>query len=68
MQTKKISLIESVTNTIAGFIVSLCIQLIIYPLMDIPVRFDQNLLITSVFTIVSIGRGYAIRRIFNRKK
>jgi hypothetical protein len=36
--------------------------------MDIPVRFDQNLLITSVFTIVSIGRGYAIRRIFNRKK
>ncbi len=67
MQTKKISLIESVTNTIAGFIVSLCIQLIIYPLMDIPVRFDQNLLITSVFTIVSIGRGYAIRRIFNRK-
>ncbi len=67
MQTNKMSLIESVTNTIAGFIVSLCIQLIIYPLMDIPVRFDQNLAITSVFTIISIGRGYAIRRIFNRK-
>jgi len=67
MQTKQKSLIESVTNTVAGFLVSLCIQLIIYPLMGIPVSFDQNLLITSVFTIASIGRGYVIRRVFNRK-
>lgn len=67
MQNRTHSLIESVTNTATGFIVSLCIQLVIYPVMDIPVRFHQNLIITTVFTIASIGRGYVIRRIFNKK-
>lgn len=67
MQKKKHSLIESITNTAAGFIISLLIQLVIYPLMDIPVKFGQNLIITSVFTLASIGRGYVIRRIFNNK-
>ena len=66
MQKKRHSLIEAIINTLAGFIVSLLIQLVIYPLMDIPVRFEQNLIITSVFTLASILRGYVIRRIFNR--
>jgi hypothetical protein len=68
MQTKKRSLVESVTNTVAGFMVSLAIQLIIYPTMGIPVRFSQNLFITLVFTVASIARGYVIRRIFNKIK
>lgn len=67
-QKKIISLVESVCNTIAGFIISFCIQIIIYPLLNIPVKFSQNLIITSVFTGVSIIRGYIIRRIFNRRK
>jgi hypothetical protein len=67
MQTKKNSLIESVTNTVIGFIISLLIQLIIYPVMDIPVTFNQNITITLVFTIVSIIRGYIIRRFFTKK-
>jgi predicted membrane protein len=66
MQTKKHSLIESVTNTTIGFLISLLVQLIIYPLLGIEVRFDQNIIITFVFTIVSILRGYIIRRFFNR--
>jgi len=65
MQKRKHSLIESISNTMIGFLVSLGIQLIIYPVMDIPVRFDQNLIITSVFTIASILRGYFVRRMFN---
>lgn len=66
MQTKKYSLIESITNTFVGFIVSLLIQLIIYPTMGIPVTFSQNIIITFIFTIVSILRGYIVRRMFNR--
>ena len=66
MQSKKHSLIESVTNTVAGFVVSLGIQLAIYPAMGIPVKFSQNIVITCIFTIASILRGYLIRRIFNK--
>lgn len=65
MQKKHHSLIESITNTVVGFLISLCIQLVIYPVMDIPVRFDQNLIITSIFTVASISRGYVLRRVFN---
>ena len=68
MQTKKFSLIESITNTAVGFLISLLVQLIIYPTLGIPVTLKQNIIITFVFTLVSILRGYVIRRIFNRKK
>lgn len=67
MQTKKYSLIESITNTFVGFMVSLLIQLAIYPAMGIPVTFSQNIVITFVFTLASILRGYLIRRFFNKK-
>lgn len=66
MQKRKHSLIEAITNTAAGFIVSFLIQIVIYPIMDIPVRFSQNIIITCVFTLASILRGYIIRRIFNK--
>lgn len=68
MQTRKFSWIEAITNTLVGFLVSLLIQLAIYPIMDIPVKFHQNVIITCVFTGASILRGYLIRRFFNLKR
>jgi len=67
-QTKRQSVIESITQTIIGMIVSLCIQLVIYDVLNIKVTFTQNLIITFVFFIASIVRGYIIRRIFNNNK
>jgi len=67
MQTKKHSIIESITQTIIGLLTSILIQVILYPVMDIPVTFSQNLIITAVFFIVSIIRGYFIRRYFSKK-
>jgi putative Mn2+ efflux pump MntP len=68
MQTRQKSLIESLTNTFTGMGISFLIQLILFPLMNIPVNIHQNIIITFVFTIASIIRGYFIRRIFNRKQ
>lgn len=67
MQSKKHSLIESVTQTVVGLVVSFCIQLVIYPILNIPVTLSQNVIITAVFFVASIGRGYIIRRIFNKQ-
>ena len=66
MQSKRFSLIEATTNTLAGLIIAFAVQLVIYPVMGIPVRIEQNIIITFVFTGVSIIRGYILRRIFNR--
>lgn len=64
-QSKKQSVIESITQTVIGLGTSIVIQLILYPLMGIPVTFTQNIIITLVFFKVSIIRGYLIRRLFN---
>ena len=68
MQSKKYSIIESVANTLIGLVTSFLIQIIIYPLLDIPVSINQNIIITLVFFTVSIIRGYLIRRLFNKKE
>jgi cation transport ATPase len=64
-QTKKQSAIETTVNIVVGIITSFLIQLWIYPLLNIPVTFQQNLIITAVFIVASFVRGYAIRRVFN---
>ena len=66
MQSKTHSIIESTTNTAVGFIISLLVQMVVYPVMGIKVTISENLIITVVFTIVSILRGYALRRLFNK--
>jgi hypothetical protein len=68
MQKRKISLIESVTNTAIGFIISFFVQLIIYPALGIPVKLHQNFVIAVVFTVASIARNYIVRRFFNKIK
>jgi hypothetical protein len=67
MQSKRKSMLEATVNTFAGLAVSFGIQLVIYPVMNIPVRIEQNIVITLIFTLASIGRGYVVRRIFNSK-
>lgn len=65
-QSKQQSLIESIIQTIIGLATSVLIQVILYPIMGIPVSFTQNLIITAVFFSVSIIRGYFVRRIFEK--
>jgi len=65
-QSKQKSLIESTFQTVIGLGTSIVLQMILYPMMGIPVTFSQNLIITAVFFIVSIVRGYLARRIFNK--
>lgn len=66
IQTKKGSWIETITQTIIGLGISFLIQIILYPIMEIPVTLDQNIIITAVFFIASLIRGYIVRRIFNK--
>ena len=65
-QSKKHSAIESIINVIIGLLTSFLIQLVLYPLLNIPVTFSQNIIITLVFFVASFIRGYLIRRFFNK--
>ena len=65
-QSKKLSIIEAITNTVVGLLTAFGIQLVIYPILNIEVSINQNIIITIVFFIASILRGYVVRRIFNK--
>lgn len=66
MQTIKNSILESITNVVAGLLTSFLIQLVIYPMLNIPVSINQNIIITTVFFVASFIRSFVIRRIFNQ--
>ena len=66
MQTKKISMIESLAQTIVGLVISFGIQVIIYPALNIEVTMGENLLIAFIFFISSLVRGYVLRRVFDK--
>jgi len=66
MQLKKHSFIESITNVIVGYGVALLSQIIIFPIFGIKATIRDNVLIGLFFTVVSIIRSYALRRIFNK--
>lgn len=65
-QTKSKSLIETIAQTLAGLVVSFIIQVFIYRTLDIEVSLKQNVMITSIFFIASIIRGYLVRRFFDK--
>ena len=67
MQSKKQSLIESLTSTTIGIIIGILLNLTILPIFGYPVSVSDSLWISIIFTIVSIIRSYIIRRWFNSK-
>jgi len=64
-QPKKWSVFESITNVAVGYTLALVGQVIIYPIMHIPVTFKQNLLIGTFFLTIGMIRSYLLRRFFN---
>lgn len=67
MQTRKGSLVESITNTIVGFIIGFVSQAVIFSFYGIKIPAVDNAVITIWFTLLSIARSYTIRRCFNKK-
>lgn len=66
-QTRLGSLIEAVINVAIGFVVSVALTAIVLPAYGHAVTFSHNLQITTIFTVASILRSYALRRWFNAR-
>ena len=63
-QSRLHSLLETLASIAIGFCVSLGITAVVLPAYGMPVTWGQNLEITAIFTVASIVRGYAVRRVF----
>ena len=65
-QSKLDSLIEALLSTFIGFIVSFTANLVLMPILGIPVSLSQNFVLTVAFTFVSVARSYLVRRFANK--
>ena len=66
MQSRSMSFVEAVTNVVVGFVFALLTQIVVFPLFDMSVSVSDNLIISVIFTAVSIARSYVLRRLFLR--
>lgn len=66
MQSRLFSFIEAWSGTAIGFVVSIILAHIVYPLFGHSFSFMENVWITLIFTVASIIRSYVVRRAFNR--
>ena len=65
MQSRRQSMIETAVSVTIGYLVALASQIAIFPLFGIHATVADNLMIGAWFTIISVIRGYAVRRFFN---
>jgi hypothetical protein len=64
-QRKTASLLEVCVSTAMGFGIAYLTTMLVFPVFGIHTPWDTNLVITSIFTIVSVVRSYLFRRMFN---
>lgn len=64
-QSRLGSLAEALANVAVGYGVAVMTQMLVFPLFGLYASLGENLLIGAIFTVVSIIRSYALRRVFN---
>jgi hypothetical protein len=63
-QSRLMSLVESIANVAVGYGVAVVTQILIFPIFGLHTTLAQNLKMGAIFTVVSIARSFALRRVF----
>jgi hypothetical protein len=65
-QSRLMALVESVTDVVVGYGLAIATQLVVFPLFGIETGLREHLTIGLASVGVSLARGYALRRLFDR--
>jgi len=63
-QSRLMSLIEAIANVVVGYGVAVIAQILVFPVFGLQTTLIQNLKLGGIFTIVSLARSFALRRLF----
>ena len=63
-QSRRMSLIEAITNVTVGYALAIVTQVLVFPWFDIETGLREHLTIGLAFVGVSLLRGYLLRRFF----
>lgn len=65
-QSRMQSAVETVASTAIGFVIAYVASYTVLPLFGHHVTHGENFWITVIFTVISLIRGWCVRRLFNR--
>ena len=65
-QSRRMSLIEAVTNVMVGYALAIITQIVVFPWFGMHPSLGENLALGGVFVGISLLRSYALRRLFER--
>jgi len=63
-QSRAMSFLEAFANVVIGYTVAVGTQILIFPMFGLHTSLSQNLKLGAAFTVVSILRSFALRRLF----
>lgn len=63
-QSRLMSLFEATANVAVGYGVAVVTQILIFPAFGLHTTLEQNLKLGALFSVVSIARSFALRRLF----
>ncbi|WP_420868162.1 DUF7220 family protein [Collimonas pratensis] len=67
-QSRRGSLVESVSNVFIGYGINFALNLALFPLFGWHISLHQNFVLGTIYTVVSLVRSYVIRRFFSNNE
>ncbi|WP_425100246.1 DUF7220 family protein [Tropicibacter sp. S64] len=65
-QSRSQSALEALANVVVGYCTAFALQVALFPLVGLAAGLGQHLAISAGFTLLSLLRSYALRRLFVR--
>lgn len=65
-QSRRMSLVEAAANVVIGYGIAVATQVVVFPLFGIHITLADDLTIGGIFALVSLLRGFVLRRLFER--
>lgn len=63
-QSRRMSLIEAITNVAVGYALAVATQIVVFPWFGLHPNLGENFALGGIFTAITLIRGYTLRRLF----
>jgi hypothetical protein len=60
------SMVEAAANVVIGYGIAVATQVVVFPIFGIHITLADDLAIGLVFAVVSLARGFILRRVFEQ--
>ncbi len=64
-QSRKMSLLESAVSVVTGYLITVLIQLWVYPMFGVDIPSGAAFVISLIVVLAAFAKNFTVRRLFN---